>query len=67
MGVAQALSERRPNSNTVSDVYLFGSFYLFVRLLRFSYKYQIFLYAKRFPFVGRHGIMVFLPENLKEY
>lgn len=67
MGVAQALSERRPNSNKVCDVYLFGSFYLFVRLLRFSYKYQIFLYARRFTLVGRHGIMVVLPENLKEY
>jgi len=30
-------------------------------------RYQIFLYAKPFALVGRHGIMVFRPENLKEY
>ena len=59
-GSGSGFIREETNSNIVCDVYLFGSFYLFVCLLRFSYKYQIFLNAKPFTLVGRHGIMVFL-------
>lgn len=59
-GSGSGFIREETNSNIVCDVYLFGSFYLFVCLLRFSCKYQIFLNAKPFTLVGRHGIMVFL-------
>ena len=59
-GSGSGFIREETNSNIVCDVYLFGSFYLFVCLLRFSYKYQIFLNAQPFTLVGRHGIMVFL-------
>ena len=59
-GSGSGFIREETNSNIVCDVYLFGSFYLFVCLLRFSYKYQIFLNVQPFTLVGRHGIMVFL-------
>ena len=59
--MAQALSENK-HQHSMRRVLVWQ--FLFVCLLRFSYKYQIFLYAKPFTLVGRHGIMVFRPENL---